>query len=74
MQQQIQALGIPMLLLKSQHLDDLPVELRLLGIKPGTTNRQISSRPRSKLNLRPIVNKASNALKSKCFTNFGIHH
>ena len=33
MQQQIQALGIPMLLLKSQHLDDLPVELRLLGDK-----------------------------------------
>ncbi len=35
MQQQIQALGIPMLLLKSQHLDDLPVELRLLGDKTG---------------------------------------
>ena len=35
MRQQIQALGIPMLLLKSQHLDDLPVELRLLGDKTG---------------------------------------
>lgn len=35
MQQQIQALGIPMLLLKSQHLDDLPAELRLLGDKTG---------------------------------------
>ena len=35
MQQQIQALGIQMLLLKSQHLDDLPVELRLLGDKTG---------------------------------------
>lgn len=35
MQQQIQALGIPMLLLKSQHLDDLPIELRLLGDKTG---------------------------------------
>ncbi|WP_320152056.1 cobalamin-binding protein [uncultured Tolumonas sp.] len=35
MQQQIQALGIPLLLLKSQHLDDLPVELRLLGDKTG---------------------------------------
>jgi len=35
MQQQIRALGIPMLLLKSQHLDDLPVELRLLGDKTG---------------------------------------
>ena len=35
MQQQIQALGIPMILLKSQHLDDLPVELRLLGDKTG---------------------------------------
>ena len=35
MQLQIQALGIPMLLLKSQHLDDLPVELRLLGDKTG---------------------------------------
>lgn len=35
MQQQIQALSIPMLLLKSQHLDDLPVELRLLGEKTG---------------------------------------
>lgn len=31
MQQQIKALGIPMLLLKSQQLDDLPKELRLLG-------------------------------------------
>jgi vitamin B12 transport system substrate-binding protein len=35
MQQQIQALGIPMILLKSAHLDDLPVELRLLGDKTG---------------------------------------
>nr|WP_321241937.1 cobalamin-binding protein [uncultured Tolumonas sp.] len=35
MQQQIQALGIPMLLLQSQHLDDLPVELRQLGDKTG---------------------------------------
>jgi len=35
MQQQVQALGIPMILLKSQHLDDLPVELRLLGDKTG---------------------------------------
>jgi vitamin B12 transport system substrate-binding protein len=35
MQQQIQALGIPMILLKSEHLDDLPMELRLLGDKTG---------------------------------------
>lgn len=39
MQQQIQALGIPMLLLKSEHLDDLPVELRLLGEKTGHSEK-----------------------------------
>ncbi len=35
MQQQIKALGIPLLLLKSQQLDDLPKELRLLGEQTG---------------------------------------
>ncbi len=35
MQQQITALGIPLLLLESQQLDDLPKELRLLGERTG---------------------------------------
>lgn len=39
MQQQIKALGIPMLLLKSQQLDDLPKELRLLGEQTGHTEQ-----------------------------------
>jgi len=39
MQQQIKALGIPLLLLKSQQLDDLPQELRLLGEKTGHTEQ-----------------------------------
>ncbi|WP_321407100.1 cobalamin-binding protein [Tolumonas auensis] len=39
MQQQIKALGIPLLLLRSQQLDDLPQELRLLGEKTGHTEQ-----------------------------------
>ena len=39
MQQQVKALGIPLLLLKSQQLDDLPQELRLLGEKTGHTEQ-----------------------------------
>ncbi|WP_024872608.1 cobalamin-binding protein [Tolumonas lignilytica] len=37
MQQQIKKLGIPLLLLQSQKLDDLPKELRLLGEQTGHT-------------------------------------
>ncbi len=39
MQQQIKALGIPLLLLESQQLDDLPKELRLLGERTGHTEQ-----------------------------------
>lgn len=39
MKQQIAALHIPMLVLNSQHLDDLPKELRLLGEKTGHSSQ-----------------------------------